>query len=524
MTGPIQQSPTVQPVRRGTPTTPIGDPQPQSQRTQTDQLQVQNAPTATPLSSVVAAAKAQNQQLIGNTIVDGARALHTRGYVYPPDLGPSYSHQYSPDGKSVGCCADFVADSYKEMAKSLNKPEYDIGAQMEAKGYNPHYCPSMIQYFQKEQTLLPSPAEGTRCHVGDAVFFNWDGSGKADPSHVAVVTKVDDQGRPLELMESRSLNHPSEVTTIRPGDGRYESIVAIGRLKDATSDDEAANKLPPLGPSSAPGDAPSGGTGARDYSGGGRGNGGTVANGPSTDIPSRSGTPTNYQPFHKGEWMQGLSDTFGVSLGIIQELANAIANGGDMSVDALAAEAMKKDPKLTPEKAKALATKMLERKADLRKAAPASGDTAKYLGKMSANQIEKVLVDRHSPLAGKHMGEFILQMEQKYGVPAAQFLAQATMESGLGKTGYTQGSHYNIGNLRPGSSWTGPTVSGSAGSFRSYGSPEEGIEDYFKLLGGGTYKGKSLHDQIFTYAPPSENNSQHYLDQVQSMMTKWTGV
>jgi flagellum-specific peptidoglycan hydrolase FlgJ len=121
------------------------------------------------------------------------------------------------------------------------------------------------------------------------------------------------------------------------------------------------------------------------------------------------------------------------------------------------------------------------------------------------------------------MGEFVLQMEAKYGVPAAQFLAQATMESGLGKEGYTQGEHHNIGNLRPGSSWDGPTVSGSSGSFRSYGSWEEGIEDYFKLLSGPLYAGKSLEAQIFTYAPPVENDSNHYYDTVKQLISGWTG-
>jgi len=160
------------------------------------------------------------------------------------------------------------------MAKSLNKPEYDIGAQMEAKGYNPHYCPSMIQYFQKEQMLLKPPSQGGTCHVGDAVFFNWDGSGTAQ--HAAIVTKVDAQGRPTQIMESNSFNQPAKVTDLVPGSGMYNRIVAVGRLKDATSNDEAANQLPALGanpakggplPAEGPssGDGYTGDTGFHDY-------------------------------------------------------------------------------------------------------------------------------------------------------------------------------------------------------------------------------------------------------------------
>ncbi len=521
-TGRVDQTTRSAPVRRAAETRPLDEPSKQPQRTaQTDRLNLQGQTSgAASLSDVVASAKAESRKQIGNAVVDGARTLHTRGYVYPPDLGANYYHKYNDSGRSVGCCADFVADSYKEMSKTLGKPEYDIGARMQAQGYNPHYCPSMIQFFQKQETLLPSPKDGGKAHVGDVVFFDWDGNGKADPDHVAVVTKVDDKGNPVELMESRHFNSPTEVTTMTPGDRRWNSIVAIGRLKDATSDDEAANALPPLGASSAPGDATSRGSANHAVGGGASGNGGSVARTEPSEVRSSQGTPTNYQPFRKNEFLQNLAASYGLAFDIMKQLADALASDGDMTVDQLAQLAQKKG--VPPEKAKELAKKLMEKKAELKKVNASSAELAKLMGKLTPEKIEKILADRGSPLAGKNMGEFIVQMEEKYGVPAAQFLAQATMESGLGKTGYTQGDHHNIGNLRPGSSWEGPTVSGGSGTFRSYGSWEEGIEDYFKLLGGPLYQGKSLQDQIYTYAPPSENDSSHYYDTVVSLINNWT--
>lgn len=522
MTGPIDGSGGVRYVPRQAPTRPLAAPEPTPPlRGTADQRSTQGgAARPSGLTEIAARVRVENQKQIGNAIVDGARTLHTRGYVYPPDLKDNYFHRYNPDGKSVGCCADFVCDSYKEMSKTLGKPEYDIGARMEAKGYNPHYCPSMIQFFQKEEKLLPPPKDGGKAQVGDVVFFDWDGNGKADPDHVAVVTKVDALGNPSELMESRHFNSPTEVTTMTPGDHRWNKIVAIGRLSDATSDNEAANALPSLGASNAPGDGLSRGASDHRVAGGAAGNGGPVRSTPASEVRHEAGTPTNYQPFHRNQWLAGLAAEFGVPFDILGALAEAIANDSDMSVDQVAKAA--EDKGVPKDKAQALAKKLVEKKQELRKANSASGDTAKYMGKMSAEKIEAVLSERGSPLAGKQMGEYILQMEQKYGVPASQFLAQATMESGIGKDGFTQGEHHNIGNLRKGSTWEGPTVNGGSGAYRSYGSWEEGIEDYFKLLSGPTYAGKSLHDQIYTYAPPSENDTAGYLNAVQNMMDKWT--
>jgi flagellum-specific peptidoglycan hydrolase FlgJ len=98
------------------------------------------------------------------------------------------------------------------------------------------------------------------------------------------------------------------------------------------------------------------------------------------------------------------------------------------------------------------------------------------------------------------------------------------MESSLGNAGYTQPG-FNIGNIRPGSSWIGPVVDGGSGKFRVYGSWEEGIEDYFKLLAGDFYAGRDLADQIWDYCPPWDgNDTDHYYGQIVALIKEWTGI
>jgi flagellum-specific peptidoglycan hydrolase FlgJ len=492
-------------------------------------------PAVASTSDVAAKARQAAAQHIGNAVVDGSRKLHSNGYIYPPNLTSNYYHK---PGK-VGCCADFVADSYAEAAKALNNPKLDIGARMKASSpptNNPHYCPSMIQFFQKEETLLKPNAKP---QVGDVVFFDWDGNGAKDPDHVAIVSKVHPDGT-LELMESRKFNQPSEITTMKPGDSRYNNVVGWGRMKDATADNDAALQLEPLG--SMPtrpgafdtGAPPSGSTNPAVAVGVGHGRPATQTAG-SAPPQTNPGQRSNYQPgaddreLVKGfaqaaDWPPHVTESM---MDFLTKFLDQIRQSANMSeeqmAEALTSELEKNGvPKEQATKmGKAMAKELSSNKEKIAKAP--SGDTAKLMGKLTPEKIEQILADRGSPLAGKGMGEFITKMEAKYGVPAAQFMAQATMESGLGKEGYTQGEHHNIGNLRPGSSWDGPTVSGSSGAFRSYESWEEGIEDYFKLLSGPLYAGKSLEDQIFTYAPPVENDSNHYLDTVSKLISGWTG-
>ncbi|HEY9766541.1 MAG TPA: glucosaminidase domain-containing protein, partial [Chroococcales cyanobacterium] len=373
----------------------------------------------------------------------------------------------------------------------------------------------------ENQTLLKPNA---KAQVGDTVFFDWDGKDASEPHHVGVVTKVDDRGRPTEMIESNSFSQPSKVTPIswNPPDNHAECIVGYGRLKDATADNAAANLLPPL--ANQPG-APHGSTTPHHESG----NGGPVKDyGP---VATQSASPSHkpYKPSPNSmELLAGILKALGIDPeGLdkegLEKMADELAKNPKADVKELA---KKFGVKIPSEKLDELQAKVAEKADDFAEAGKVaeanSPDTAALLGKLSEEKIEDILKERNSPMFGQGMGKFILQMEKKYGVPAAQFLAMGTMESQLGGVGFTQGENHNVGNIRPGSSWDGPTVTGGSGSYRSYQTWQEGTEDYFKLLSGPLYKGKTLKDQINTYAPPSENDTGNYIDTVNDLMNKWT--
>lgn len=165
-----------------------------------------------------------------------------------------------------------------------------------------------------------------------------------------------------------------------------------------------------------------------------------------------------------------------------------------------------------------------------------SGPTKALVGALSEADIERILTERGTPLAGKGYAKFILEMERKYQVPAVQFIAQAAYETQIGKDGVTVAG-YNIGNIRPGNgpgTWTGSTWDGaktidtSFGAFRSYNSWEEGIEDYFSLMAGSTYQSKPFVEQMAIYNPegnPAEGSTaSDYCRNVAAFMEQLCGT
>ena len=75
---------------------------------------------------------------------------------------------------------------------------------------------------------------------------------------------------------------------------------------------------------------------------------------------------------------------------------------------------------------------------------------------------------------------------EKIGVSPHILLGQWGLETGWGKS-VIPGTN-NLGNIKAGSSWTGPTATakdnanGSVDPYRAYGSPEEFADDYIKLV------------------------------------------
>lgn len=193
---------------------------------------------------------------MGNKVVMAAAQLIQQGYVYPPNLTTNYYHI---PGK-VGCCADFVADSYKAAG-------FDLGAAVDANGGYAANANSMMQYFQQHQTFHSGP---TPAHVGDAIFFSWSGGSTAE--HTAIVTKVDANGTPTEIMESSNFGQPAHASEVTPY--MLQHTLGVGQLSNATSNDSAANNYqtptPVAGATSgpAPGTAGSGYSGSTDNGGG----------------------------------------------------------------------------------------------------------------------------------------------------------------------------------------------------------------------------------------------------------------
>jgi LysM repeat protein len=146
-----------------------------------------------------------------NATVAGSLRLIASGYKYPPNLTTRYYH----DPGKVGCCADFVCDSMKEGG-------YDLNGVMRQLGMNPHYCPSMTQYFKQHQQYVTG-LKGAQ--VGDAVFFNWSGGSTAD--HVAIVTAVDNDGRPTRITESYNFNLRARERDVT---GSWNCILGYGRV------------------------------------------------------------------------------------------------------------------------------------------------------------------------------------------------------------------------------------------------------------------------------------------------------
>ncbi|MBN8227227.1 C39 family peptidase [Corallococcus macrosporus] len=116
-------------------------------------------------------------------------------------------------------------------------------------------------------------------------------------------------------------------------------------------------------------------------------------------------------------------------------------------------------------------------------------------------------------------GEFILSMARKYDVPVDLALAMLWKESQWGTAGASVGAN-NPGNLKfvgQEGAYEAFTSPGAAGSFAGWPTLQQGIEAYFKLL--GTHYRTELDSGDWTalvnrYAPPSENDSGLYVQQV----------
>jgi len=141
---------------------------------------------------------------------------------------------------------------------------------------------------------------------------------------------------------------------------------------------------------------------------------------------------------------------------------------------------------------------------------------------MSAQQIDRVLAQWGSPATGT--GASWVALGARYGIDPVYALAFFVHESGAGtapgwaglKSG--GGTTHNVGNIICAGY---PTC---YGRFRDYGSWEEGIEDWYRLIAVEYVGGRGVHtveEIIPIYAPSVENNVPAYVETVNRLVAEW---
>ncbi|HEY9723896.1 MAG TPA: peptidoglycan-binding protein [Oscillatoriaceae cyanobacterium] len=143
------------------------------------------------MGAIQTSAPAPSSGGFGGAAVAAARQLQANGYHYTVNL----TSDYHPVRFQVGCCADFAVDSWAKAGIDLYNQVSD-----------PHYCPTLVNYFKNGGGGHHWIPAGGRAAPGDMVFFDWDGDGVAD--HTAIVSAVDGNGRPTSIVESYDFNLP----------------------------------------------------------------------------------------------------------------------------------------------------------------------------------------------------------------------------------------------------------------------------------------------------------------------------
>ncbi len=144
-----------------------------------------------------------------------------------------------------------------------------------------------------------------------------------------------------------------------------------------------------------------------------------------------------------------------------------------------------------------------------------SGDSVLGPPTISAAKIDQVLATYNSPAVGK--GQAMYDLGIKYGIDPAYCLAFFIHESTAGTKGVATVTK-SIGNIR-----VTPGYQDYQG-YRKYNSWDEGIEDWYKLIRDlyiNEWKLVTLQQIIPVYAPPIENDTDHYVETVRNQVNGW---
>jgi hypothetical protein len=137
-------------------------------------------------------------------------------------------------------------------------------------------------------------------------------------------------------------------------------------------------------------------------------------------------------------------------------------------------------------------------------------------------QIDRILAEYGSPATGT--GPIWYELGRRYGIDPAFAVAFFIHESGAGTSPAWAGlkpdgsTTHNVGNI---------ICAGYPrcyGRFRDYGSWQEGIEDWYRLIDVEYLQGRghrTVADIIPVYAPSIENDVQNYINVVHRLVDEW---
>jgi hypothetical protein len=137
---------------------------------------------------------------------------------------------------------------------------------------------------------------------------------------------------------------------------------------------------------------------------------------------------------------------------------------------------------------------------------------------ISVNQIELVLSKYGSPAAGQ--GQVLYDLGVRYGIDPIYALAFFVHESGCGTRGVARFTH-SLGNIR----WT--EGYDNYQGYRMYGSWQQGMEDWYKLITDLYINGwglRTVEAIVPVYAPAGDGNDPPtYIRSVKAMVDSWRG-
>lgn len=143
---------------------------------------------------------------------------------------------------------------------------------------------------------------------------------------------------------------------------------------------------------------------------------------------------------------------------------------------------------------------------------------------ISAEQIDEILTERGSPLAGS--GSRWIELGREYGINPAIVLAMFIKESSAGTAGASVRCK-NVGNIIA-TRKTSPYWDGTrSGRWRKYETWEQGLGDAFLLL----YRYKTVYGRetvpavVKRWAPASDgNNVSKYITTVLTLVRQWQSI